>query len=222
MDFQTAYEAFILCHARQRTGQAAERIRGGLQHAEKTFLECVWWAVFHNFDGLYPEYEVQDFQDGYRYLDFAYIQPHFKIAIEIDGLGPHWKNISGIEFADHWRRQNHLLIDQWKVLRFGYYDVEKRPRGCQQTIQQLLGGLTGNVGGALQTLDAVDREIVRLALGAGRPITVGDVNRHVNLARKASARHLKNLVQRNWLQVERGLSRVHSYRIHDSKTHILL
>lgn len=222
MEFQSAYDSFISYHAKQRSGPASDRIREGLQHAELMFLERVWWPIFHDFDGLFPEYELQDFRDGDRYLDFAYIQPQFKVAIEIDGFGPHWKNISSTEFADQCRRQNHLSIDLWKILRFAYLDVDKHPRMCQQTIQQLIGGLTGHVGGVLQTLQVVDREIVRFALGMGRPITAADVTRHLQIQTPAALRHLRRLVGHDWLVPASGSVRIRSYRIHPSRTHVLL
>lgn len=42
---------------------------------------------------------IRDFKDGHRFIDFAYIQPHFRIAIEIDGFGPHWQDITPDEFC---------------------------------------------------------------------------------------------------------------------------
>ncbi len=40
--------------------------------------------------------------------------------LEGRGYGPHWRNVSRIQFSDHCRRQNDLVIDGWKVLRFSY------------------------------------------------------------------------------------------------------
>ncbi|WAH36952.1 PDDEXK family nuclease [Alicyclobacillus dauci] len=144
MSFDRAYKSFIKSHLRHRNGARKARIESGLHHAEKMLLENVWWPAFHQFDSLYPEYEVQDFKGGYRYIDFAYIQQQFRVAIEIDGIGPHLKGISQSQFSDHYQRQNHLVIDGWHILRFTYSDVRHRPRICQQNIQQLLGRLTGS------------------------------------------------------------------------------
>jgi very-short-patch-repair endonuclease len=222
LEFENAYDAFIKFHAKRRSGQEAERIKLGLKHAEKMFVETVWWAAFHNFNALHPEYEIRDFKDGHRYIDFVYLQPHFRIAIEIDGIGPHWKDISQEQFCDHCQRQNHLVIDGWHVLRFAYKDVHEHPRLCQQTIQQLIGRLTGDSSGMLQAMNVTDREIFRLALGLPRPITVQDVVTHIRLRAHAAASHLKRLTEAGWLEPASGSLRIHSYRIHPSRTNIQL
>jgi hypothetical protein len=56
-------------------------------HAEKTFVEKVERLAFGHFRQLHPEYEVSDFKDGFRYLDFAYLRSGLKLAIDIDGYG---------------------------------------------------------------------------------------------------------------------------------------
>jgi very-short-patch-repair endonuclease len=222
MRFEDAYNAFIEFHSGRRTGQAAERIKDGLNFAEMTFVENVWWPAFHAFDALHPEYQIHDFKDGCRYIDFAYIQPNFRLAIEIDGMGPHWGEISQDKFCDHCQRQNHLVIDGWNVLRFAYKDVSEHPRLCQQTIQQIIGRLVSDPSRVIQTLNIMDREIIRLALGLNRPITVSDVVTRLHLADRTAARHMKSLTESGWLEPARGSIRIHSYRIHPTRSNIQL
>ena len=90
-----------------------------------------------NFYILYPEFEVKDFRDGTRYIDFAYIRQGLKLAIEIDGYTTHASQISRTQFSDGLIRQNDLMIDGWKILRFSYDDVKDRPRMCEQIICNL-------------------------------------------------------------------------------------
>lgn len=223
MQYEDAYNAFLQSHVKKRSGPSAKRIVAGLEHAEKMFLKNVWWPAFHNFEGLHPEYEIRDFKDGHRYLDFAYIQPYFRIAIEIDGFGPHWKDISPDQYCDHCHRQNHLIIDRWQILRFGYKDVDERPRICQQSVQQLVGRITGDSSEAsFQALKATDKEILRLALSINRPLTIRDVATRCQLGRAASARYLKGLVETGWLQPARGSVRVRAYHVHPTRSNIVL
>lgn len=222
MEFQHSYDAFVRFHTENRSVHEAERIRQGLNHAEKAFVQNVWWPAFLNFDGLHPEYEIQDFKDGCRYIDFVYLRPHFRIAIEIDGLGSHWQDITQDQFSDHIQRQNHLIIDGWHVLRFTYKDVQERPRLCQQTIQQLIGRLTGDSSGVLKDMKVLDREIIRMAMGSTHPTTVRDVMDRLDLQRRAATRHLKGLSEVNWLEPIGGPLRFHAYRIHPSRSHIQL
>lgn len=223
VDFEESY-ANLVRHRNAATGSKYSRlVDGDDQHAETLFLKNVWWPAFRNFDNLYPEYEIRDFNDGRRYLDFAYIQAHFRVAIEIDGIGPHWKDISQEQFSDHCHRQNHLIIDGWHVLRFTYQDVLKRPKMCQRTVQQLMGRLTTNSSDlGLSRLALVDREIVRLVLSHGYPIKVTDVAVHAKLSRNGAIQHLKHLVEEEWLVPASGSIRVRSYGIHPSKSNLQL
>ncbi|MGO4110128.1 hypothetical protein [Paenibacillus sp. YAF4_2] len=93
-------------------------------------MQKVWFPAFSQFDCLHPEYEIVDFRDGKRYLDFAYIRSPLRLAIEIDGYNSHAAGISRWQFSDHLVRQNHLVIDEWNVLCFSYDYVKDKPRMC--------------------------------------------------------------------------------------------
>lgn len=221
MDFEQVYEEFVRVHTAQGNVRVADRDEQGKRHAEKLFLENVWWPEFHNFEYLYPEYEVRDYKEGTRYIDFAYIRRYFRIAIEIDGIGPHWRNITSEQFADHCQRQNDLMIDDWHVLRFAYQDVKVRPRICQQTVQQLIGRLTGESVGIPSSMKVVEKEILRLAFGSTRAITANDVIARCHFSRHTASKYLKLLVEADWLEPI-GLERTVAYRIHTSRTHTRL
>lgn len=142
--FDEVYDHFIHRHIQVRSGERVRRLQKGQGHAEKLFLEHVWWPAFGHFDHLHPEYEITDFKDGFRYLDFAYIRPGVQLAIEIEGYGPHLRDISREQFSDQCRRQNDLIIDGWKVLRYSYDDIREMPRFCQQKLHQFMGRWLGD------------------------------------------------------------------------------
>ena len=221
MGFSEAYEAFMDSHLERRSGERLRRLRDGHGHAEKMFLNNVWWPTFHQFAYLHPEYEIHDYKDGYRYLDFAYIQPHFRVAIEIDGVGSHWRNISAWKFSDHCQRQNHLVIDGWYVIRFTYSQISEQPRLCQQTIQQLIGRWL-NSAASKDQLTVFDREIIRLAVLSINPITPREVCFQLGIGPDYAHRLLRALVQKQWLQPARGVSRIRSYQLHPSRSDIKL
>lgn len=190
----------------------------GLQYAERLFAERVWWQAFRGFDRLRPQYEIRDFRDGHRYIDFAYLHPDFRIAIEIDGASTHWTNIAQQQFSDHLRRQNDLVIDEWNVLRFSEEDVKLRSRECQKTVQQLIGRLTAVVRRDFHGVAPTDREILRVVFGKGDPITVTEVALRVGMERHAVARRLKRLVDEGWLDPVGANERVRRYQV--SEKHV--
>lgn len=218
MSFESSYQAFIEAHERRG---GADRLRNRHGHAERLFLQHVWWPAFHHFTDLYPECEVRDFRDGSRYIDFAYIKPNYRMAIEIDGFGSHWKDISRWKFGDHIHRQNYLVIDGWQMIRIPFHDIEENPRLCQSEIQQLLGRLTGDVSAELHTLSPTQREIVRFIARSARPTSPTDIGRFITLNRRSTARHLRLLAESGWLRAAGGGTiRVRTYELHPSRQHI--
>lgn len=212
MAFEEQYSEWIARHLASRQGERARRLEEGHGHAESLFVEKVWWPSFWSLDHLHPEYEVNDFKDGYRYLDFAYIRSGLLLAVEIDGYGPHLRNISRLQFSDHCRRQNDLILDGWMVLRFTYDDVKESPRYCQQTLQQFMGRWLGE-GKLVQVIDYVEKEIIRLFLRTGRPLTPGDICRHMRVENKTARKWLRQMADKNWLEPARGSERIRSYQL---------
>jgi hypothetical protein len=210
--FDQAYMEFLKHHQSHRTGERLRRLLEGHGHAEQLFLEKVWWPAFGQFHHLHPEYEVFDFKEGSRFLDYSYLRGPLRVAIEIDGFGPHLRNISRWQFSDQCRRQNYLTIDGWKVLRFSYDCLVDKPRICQQELQQFMGRWLGE-GAMVEEASAVEKEIVRLAMRLVRPITPGDVAEALRVGYPYARKLLNQLVEKGWLVSNSGNKRIRSYRL---------
>lgn len=183
MGFEEEYQAFLNAHLQVRTGERLRRLQEGHDQAERLFLKKVWWPSFYHFQYLHPEYEVNDFKDGKRYLDFAYIRPGIRICLEIDGYGPHLKNISRWQFSDSLERQNQLVIDGWAVIRFSYDQVKEKPRRCQQIVQQVIGRWLGDELDQT-SLTFLEKEVLRLAIQKGETISPIEVEKYLKLSDK--------------------------------------
>jgi very-short-patch-repair endonuclease len=217
MLFKNAYELFMQEHLKARTGEAKRRLKEGHKHAEKLFLDKVWWPAFGSFIHLHPEFEVQDFKDGHRFLDFAYIRPTFRACFEIDGYGPHLRDVDRRQFADQLNRQNHLIIDGWKVIRFAYDEINERPRHCQQTIQQLMGRWLGETKISV-AMTSDEKEIIRLATRVMESITPGEVSAQLGIGRRKAQRLLHQLADKQILSKSGGGSaRIRSYQLNSNR-----
>ena len=214
MGFDEEYQVFLSAHTEARTGERLRRLQEGHGRAEMMFLEKVWWPLFHHFHHLHPEYEVDDFKDGKRYLDYAYIRPAIRICIEIDGYGPHLRNISRWQFADNLVRQNQLVIDGWNVIRFSYDQVKDQPRQCQQMVQQVIGRWLGDELDQT-SLSFLEKEILRLAIRKGVPVTPAEIQKYMGHSDKPVKKVLTQLVEKGWLIPASGTSRIRSYRVGD-------
>nr|WP_078549686.1 hypothetical protein [Litchfieldia alkalitelluris] len=218
MGFEKEYQTFMNNHLKTRTGERLRRLKEGHKHAEMLFLKQVWWPLFHHFRYLHPEYEVNDFKDGKRYLDFAYIRPTMQICLEIDGYGPHLQNISRWQFSDSLERQNQLVIDGWTVIRFSYDQVNEKPRQCQQVIQQVIGRWLGDELDQT-TLSLVEKEVLRLAIRSVEAITPVEFEKYLKLSNKTVRKVLSQLVDKKLLIPASGTVRVRSYRIGEQVRH---
>ena len=75
-----------------------------------------------------PRPSFQHSVKGFR-IDFAYVE--LRIAIEVDGYGPH---SSRAAFQSDRERQNVLVGLGWTVLRFTWADVVKRPEHVAEVL----------------------------------------------------------------------------------------
>lgn len=212
MEFEKEYQPFLNVHRQARTGERLRRLEEGHQHAEILFLKQVWWPLFRHFQYLHPEYEVDDFKDGKRYLDFAYIRPSIRICFEIDGYGPHSRNISRWHFSDNLERQNQLVIDGWTVIRFSYDQVKEKPRRCQQVVQQVIGKWLGDELNQA-SLSLIEKEVIRLAIRKGDAIFPKEVEEHLEMSDKTVKKILSQLVAKKLLIPASGAKRIRSYQL---------
>nr|WP_232353947.1 DNA-binding response regulator [[Bacillus] enclensis] len=207
-------------HSQERKGERLRRLQEGHNQAEKLFLKQVWWPSFYHFRYLHPEFEIDDFKDGKRYLDFAYIRPAIRICFEVDGYGPHLKNISRWQFSDSLERQNQLVMDGWTVIRFSYDQVKEKPRRCQQVVQQVIGRWLGDELDQT-TLSYAEKEVLRLAIRKGKAISPIEVEKYLKRTDKTVKKLLTQLVDKKMLIPESGIKRIRSYRLADQVKHPL-
>lgn len=216
MEFEQAYREFVALHLGRRRGAAATRLADGLGHAEKLFLKNVWWPMFYHFDGLHPEYQVRDVGRGWRYIDFAYIRGNYRVALEIDGYASHRRDMTRHNFSEECRRQNALVIDGWRLLRFAYDDVSDHPEICAQMIQAIIGRWAA-VDDSFSETSIGERELLRFTSHSPQPITPKQAAEALHISVATARRHMHKLVDIRWLEPVSGAKRIRAYRLHPSR-----
>nr|WP_208403486.1 DNA-binding response regulator [Paenibacillus sp. BK720] len=208
----TLYEQWLESQL-QAGGSERKRRLSEERHAEDLFLKQVWLPAIGKLEHLHAEYEVDDYKDGQRFLDYAYLREPYKICIEIDGYGPHLRDADRRQFADNLMRQNHLILDGWMVIRFSYDDVKSRPRQCQQLLQQLFGklfSLTFNNN----NLSLQQKEILRYMQLVRKPVTPKDISLLLSISSKYARKLLIEMVSLNYLQPAKAtVHRVRTYKL---------
>lgn len=184
----------------------------GLTYATKLYLQNVWWPLFHHFDHLHAEFEVNDFKDGARFVDLAYIRPWFSIAVEMDGYGPHARDCSPEKFGDERDRQNDLVIDGWKVLRFAVSRIKSQPRACQIRTGLLVSrGLDEER--LISSLTLQEREIVRMARRMGGMFRLKEVRQWLGVNQDTARKLARQMMAKGIVVGDQNPERIHVYQL---------
>ncbi|RAP77642.1 MarR family transcriptional regulator [Paenibacillus montanisoli] len=142
-----------------------------------------------------------DLQGATRFADFAYLPPlPYRVALEADGFGPHARDVSRWRFADDLRRQNHLLIDGWHLLRFAYDDIMEKPRRCQQTVLMGLAKWGGITHQAELSLDVYERALLHVMQELWGEVTPAVAAKRLGVTRRTATSSLKSLEKKGFLQ----------------------
>lgn len=65
--FEQKYEEWMSSNLAEPVNhRRRELLEKGLGHGIIEFLRCVWFPAIGNFNHLYPEWEVRDFNNGFR------------------------------------------------------------------------------------------------------------------------------------------------------------
>ncbi|MNO18901.1 hypothetical protein D3C76_86220 [compost metagenome] len=188
-----------------------ELLEKGLGHGTVEFLRSVWFPAVGNFNDLFPEWEVRDFGNGYRYLDLAYMPGGAKGGIEIHGFGPHARDLDVRRFKDLCRRHSLLALDGWTFLPIAYPSITDEPKQCQQLVLAFIGKfIATDVPSALSWMEA---ETVRLARRLLRPLTPTELAMHLRVSDRQARRILHDLVELQMLDIANGHHRARSYKL---------
>ncbi|RAV06424.1 DNA-binding response regulator [Paenibacillus sp. YN15] len=210
MSYEREYAAFLENQKKGRSGESLRRLQEGHGYLEQLFLQQVWWPAVGSFEHLFAEYEVSGVLHGFRFLDFAYLRPPYRLCFELDGFGTHAKDLNRWQFADQLQRQNQLMFDDWKVFRFALDDVKEKPQRCQQFIQQLLGKYYGS---ALDSphLNRKERQLLQFFVHHGQQVTPSAAATFLQVSRVHTRRILGSLHSKGVIVPYAGKERIRSY-----------
>ncbi|OBZ13233.1 transcriptional regulator [Bacillus sp. FJAT-26390] len=188
-----------------------ELLSKGLGHGTVEFLRSAWFPAVGNLKHLFPEWEVRDFSNGYRYLDLAYMPAGAKGGIEIQGYGPHARDLDVRRFKDLCRRHCLLSLDGWTFLPIAYPSIVDEPKQCQQLVLSFIGKfIATDVPSSLSWLEA---ETVRFARRLLRPITPLELASHLRVSDRQTRRILHELVNLHILDIASGQQRARTYKL---------
>ncbi|MCT1402705.1 transcriptional regulator [Paenibacillus sp. p3-SID867] len=210
--FDQQYELWIHTNIlNEKNPRRLEILHKGLGHGTVEFLRSVWFPAIGNFNDLHPEWEVRDFSNGYRYLDLAYMPGGARGGIEIQGYGPHARDLDVRRFKDLCRRHCLLALDGWTFLPIAYPSIVEEPKQCQQLILSFVGRfVASDVPASLSWLEA---EAVRFARRLLRPITPLELANHLRVSDRHTRRLLHKLVELQILDIASGEQRARTYKL---------
>jgi hypothetical protein len=210
--FKKDYEMWMQKQIDQeKNHRRRELLQKGLSHGSVELLRSIWYPVVGNFDHLYPEWEVRDFHNGYRYLDMAYLPGETKGDIEVHDYASHARDLDTRRFKDLCRRQSLLSLDDWIFLPIAYLSIREEPEFCKQLVLSFIGKfLSFDVDARLDCLEA---ETVRYARRLLRPFTPMELAKHLRVTDRCARMVLHRLVEGQHLVVVGGNMRFRTYQL---------
>lgn len=210
--FKEEYDNWMQKHiSEEKNHRRLELLEKGLGHGTVAFLRSVWFPAVGNFNNLYPEWEVRDFHSGYRYLDLAYMPGDAKGGIEIQGYGPHARDLDVRRFKDLCRRHCLLALDGWVFLPIAYLSIQDEPEECQQLVLSFIGRfISMDTPSQLSWLEA---ETIRFARRVLRPFTPSELAHHLRISDRHARRILHRLLDMSILCIASGKQRGRGYKL---------
>ncbi|MWC31162.1 Rrf2 family transcriptional regulator [Paenibacillus sp. MMS18-CY102] len=210
--FEQKFEEWIQAQIVQETNpRRRELLEKGLGHGTVDFLRNVWFPAVRNFDHLYPEWEVRDFNNGYRYVDLAYMPGRVKGGIEIQGYGPHARDLDVKRFKDLCWRQCLLALDDWIFLPVAYLSIKDEPQRCQQLVLSFIGKFIST--DVLPEWTWLEAEAARFSRRLLRPFTPSELASHLRITDRHARRLLHKLVESGVLTATGGKIRYRLYSL---------
>jgi hypothetical protein len=197
----------------EKNPRRCEMLRKGLGHGAVAFLHSIWFPAIGNLDDLYPEYEVRDLNNRYRYLDLAYMPGRAKGCIEIQDYRTHARDIETGRFKDLCMKQSSLVLDDWFFLPIAYLSIRDDPGVCKQLVLSFVGKfLSMDVTTGLNWAEA---ETLRFARRLMRAFEPRELAAHLLLSENRTRVVLRSLVNKKLLIVASGRQRYRTYRLND-------
>ncbi|AZK47536.1 transcriptional regulator [Paenibacillus lentus] len=210
--FGEVYESWLARHiAEEDNPRRRGLLRKGLSHGTVTFLRTIWFPVIGNLNDLYPEYEVRDFNNRYRYLDLAYMPGGAKGCIEIHDYRSHARDVEVERFKDLCMKQAMLVLDDWSFLPIAFLSIRDDPGMCKQLVLSFVGkflSIDVKLG-----LNWAEKETLRYARRLMRVFEARELSAHLALSESRTRVILRSLVAKNLLTVASGNLRYRTYRL---------
>lgn len=198
----------------EMSARRREILHKGLGHGTIEFLRSIWFPATGSLEHLYPEYEVRDLNNGFRYLDLAYMPGGVKGCIEIHGFRSHARDVDVSRFKDLCMKQALLVLDDWYFLPIAYLSIRDDPKICKQLVLSYIGKfLSMDVPSKLSWAEA---ETLRFARRLMCPFTPRELSIHLQLSEQQTRIVLRKLVSKQMIEVASGNLRYRTYRLPDS------
>jgi hypothetical protein len=199
MGFEEMHVAFIRSHLERRSGERRGRLERGHLHAEKLFLQNVWWSLKGNFDHLHPEFEVLDWRGRSYFADFAYLNGGLKLLIEIKGFASHVKDMDRKRYCNELNREVFLQAIGYRVISFAYDDVAHEPDLVITLLSMVLNRYQqGEKVNDRQEL--MQTAVIGLAFSLAKPIRPKDVTDYLLIDHRTAVKILHSLCHNRWLR----------------------
>lgn len=181
-------------HLSRRSGERLRRLKNGFDIPEQMLLERVIYPIVGALEDLHPEYEVSIEGEKPMFLDIAFIQGGLKFDFELDGYGPHQRDIDRYRFARDRQRDLLLMAAGWRVMRFAYDDVAENVEEIREKVRRIFRRFS--ILEEKMVCKPMVREFIRYAFSRKDNIVrVRDVQLYLGIGKDQTRRMLRDLAK---------------------------
>jgi len=217
--FEDEYEALYRKQLAEARGQRREMLEEDL-NGTRLMLEVVH-PVLGTLDGIVLEHEMISLS-GVKIYGDAFIE-RMGVVMEEEHYITHAEMVTRKRFSFERARARSVAVFGFAYFPYSRDELLRQPDLCRRDLQQFIQARAGTLNNDYLSLSVYERETLRAAFLAGRPIGLNELTAWLQLERHACSRVAQQLVVKGMLTKIGGSEyRCHQFDLSERGRSLLL
>lgn len=217
--FEKEFEALYRKQLSEASGQRRENLEGEL-YGTKKMLEVVY-PIIGTLDGVLLEYEMTSLSGVKIYADA--LLSLWRLILEEEHFITHAQNIARKRFSFERARARSVAVLGYTYYPYGRDELEMNPDECRRDISAIIQSKSSSAGNDYLQLSVWERETLRAALVAIKPIGLEYLSRWLNQSDDTCSKVARGLVSKGLLDKHGGGEhRCHEFVLSEQGRRLLL
>lgn len=217
--FEKEFEELYRKQLSEAVGQRRENLEGEL-YGTKKMLE-VLYPVLRTLDGVVLEYEMTSLSGVKIYADA--LLSNWRLILEEEHFITHAQNFARKRFSFERARARSVGVLGYTYFPYGRDELETNPDECRRDLTAFIQASSSIANSVYMQLSVKERETLRAALTAIKPMGLEYLSNWLNLSDDASSKVARSLVSKGLLDKHGGGERrCHEFVLSEHGRRLLL